>query len=99
MTIPPQHRARTIDAPLDVILHGTLAGVLGGMFAAFFIISKGASKVVYYVGGFLLFFVPGLHMTLGGMAWMLSTSYSCFTPDVYFLATATALLAGVVAFF
>ena len=51
------------------------------------------------MGGLLLFFVPGLHLTRGGMAWMLSTSYSSFTPDVYFLATAAALLAGVTAFF
>ena len=64
-----------------------------------FIISQGVSKVVYYVGGLLLFFVPGLHLTRGGMAWMLSTSYSSFTLDAYFIATAAALLAGVVAFF
>jgi putative membrane protein len=123
VAIPPQYCARTIDAPLDAILNGTFAGVMGGTFAAFFpvitagigsllaghataqrddrvfIISQGASKVVYYVGGLLLFFVPGLHLTRGGMAWMLSTSYSSFTPDVYFLAAASVLLAGVTAFF
>ena len=121
--LPPQQCARTVDAPLGVILRGTLAGVLGGMFAAFFpivtggiggllagqataqrddrafIISQGASKVVYYVGGLLLFFVPGLHLTRGGMAWMLSTSYSNYAPEIYFLATAAALAAGVTAFF
>ncbi len=121
--LPPQHMARTVDAPLSAIFHGTAAGVLGGMFAAFFpvitggiggflaghataqrderafVISQGASKVVYYVGGFLLFFVPGLHLTRGGMAWMVSTRYSTYTPERYYWATAAVLLAGVLAFF
>jgi putative membrane protein len=121
--LPPQHLARTVDAPLGSIFQGTAAGVLGGLFAAFFpvvtggiggflaghataqrderafIISQGASKIVYYVGGFLLFFVPGLHLTRGGMAWMISTQYSAYTPQRYYWATAAVLLAGVVAFF
>ena len=121
--VPPQHIARTVDAPLGAIFQGTAAGVLGGLFAAFFpvvtggiggflaghataqrderafIISQGASKIVYYVGGFLLFFVPGLHLTRGGMAWMISTQYSAYTPQRYYWATAAVLLAGVVAFF
>lgn len=121
--LPPQHIARTLDvAPLP-LFHGVAAGVLGGLFAAFFpvvtggiggflaghataqrderafIISQGTSKIVYYVGGFLLFFVPGLHLTRGGMAWMISTRYSTYTPDRYYWATAAVLLAGVVAFF
>ena len=121
--LPPQHIARSVDAPLGVIFRGTAAGVLGGLFAAFFpvvtggiggflaghataqrderafIISQGASKIVYYVGGFLLFFVPGLHLTRGGMAWMISTRYSTYTPERYYWATAAVLLAGVLAFF
>ncbi len=121
--LPPQHIARTVDAPFGAIFQGTAAGVLGGMFAAFFpvitggiggflaghataqrderafVISQGASKVVYYVGGFLLFFVPGLHLTRGGMAWMVSTQYSTYTPERYFWATAAVLAAGVLAFF
>jgi putative membrane protein len=123
VSLPPQQCARTVDAPLGIILRGTLSGMMGGMFAAFFpvvtggiggllagqataqrddrafIISQGASKVVYYVGGLLLFFVPGLHLTRGGMAWMLSTSYSNYAPEIYFLATAAALAGGVTAFF
>ncbi len=120
--LPPQHIARSVDAPAGAIFQGTAAGVLGGLFAAFFpvvtgglggflaghataqrderafIISQGASKVVYYVGGFLLFFVPGLHLTRGGMAWMISTRYSAYTPATYYWATAAVLLAGIVAF-
>ncbi len=121
--LPPQHIARSVDAPPGAIFQGTAAGVLGGLFAAFFpvvtggiggflaghataqrderafIISQGASKIVYYVGGFLLFFVPGLHLTRGGMAWMISTRYSTYTPERYYWATAAVLLAGVLAFF
>lgn len=121
--LPPQHIARTVDAPPLALFQGISAGILGGMFAAFFpvitggiggllaghataqrddrafIISQGTSKVVYYVGGLLLFFVPGLHLTRGGMAWMLSTRYSTVTPEHYFWATAAVLLAGTLSFF
>ncbi|MGC9398438.1 MAG: tripartite tricarboxylate transporter permease [Anaerolineae bacterium] len=121
--LPPQHIARSVDAPPGAIFQGTAAGVLGGLFAAFFpvvtggiggflaghataqrderafIISQGASKIVYYVGGFLFFFVPGLHLTRGGMAWMISTQYSAYTPETYYWATAAVLLAGVMTFF
>ncbi len=121
--IPPQHVAASVDADAPLILRGALAGVMGGMFAAFFpvvtggiggfiaghataqrddrlfLISQGASKIVYYVGGFLLFFVPGLHLTRGGMAWMLSGQYTPYTPQTFYRATATVMLCGVVAFF
>ncbi len=120
--LPPQHISRNVDTPWSAIFQGTAAGVLGGLFAAFFpvvtggiggflaghataqrderafVISQGASKIVYYVGGFLLYFVPGLHLTRGGMAWMISTRYSPYTPDRYYWATAAVLLAGVVTF-
>jgi putative membrane protein len=128
LELPEQHVATTIDATLGVMLRGTLAGALGGLFAAFFpvvtggiggfiagqataqrddrlfIISQGASKIVYYVGGFLLFFVPRLHLTRGGMAWMLSSLWSagdCVdldTPQTYYLAVAAVVLSGVLSF-
>lgn len=71
--LPPQFIPHSVDATPWLILRGTFAGVLGGLFAAFFplvtggiggfiaghataqrderlfIISQGASKVVYYV--------------------------------------------------
>jgi putative membrane protein len=121
--LPQQHIAGTVDATLGLALRGTFAGVLGGLFAAFFpvvtggiggfiaghataqrddrlfIISQGASKVVYYAGGLLLFFVPGLHLTRGGMAWMLSSLWSSHTPQTYYLAVAALVLTGVVSFF
>lgn len=121
--LPEQHVARTIDTGLWLLVRGTFAGALGGLFAAFFpvvtggiggfiaghataqrddrlfIISQGASKVVYYVGGFLLFFVPGLHLTRGGMAWMLSSLWSSYTPQTYYLAVSAVVLTGVISFF
>jgi putative membrane protein len=120
--LPEQHVARTVDATPALLLQGTFAGVLGGLFAAFFpvvtggigaliaghataqrddrlfLISQGASKVVYYVGGLLLFFVPGLHLTRGGMAWMLSSFWSAHTPRAFYLATAAAVLSGTISF-
>jgi len=121
--VPEQHIARTVDSTPWLLLRGTLAGALGGLFAAFFpvvtggiggliaghataqrddrlfIISQGASKVLYYVGSLLFFFVPGLHLTRGGMAWMLSSLWSCHTPQTYYLAVAAVVLTGILSFF
>jgi putative membrane protein len=85
------------------VVTGGIGGFLAGHATAqrddrLFIISQGASKIVYYVGGFMLFFVPGLGMTRGGMAWMLSTIYTAGTPRVYYTAMAAVALAGVAAF-
>ncbi|MBF0410618.1 MAG: tripartite tricarboxylate transporter permease [Candidatus Riflebacteria bacterium] len=37
-----------------------------------FVMSYGTCKTVYYVGSFLLFFVPGLSLTRGGLAWIIT---------------------------
>jgi putative membrane protein len=86
------------------VVTGGIGGFLAGHATAqrddrLFIISQGASKVVYYAGGILLFFVPGLHLTRGGMAWMLSTVYSGHAPATYLSAAAAIVLAGGVSFF
>ena len=86
------------------VVTGGLGGFIAGHATAqrddrLFIISQGASKVVYYVGGFLFFFVPGLHLTRGGMAWMLSSLWSSYTPQSYYTATAAVVLTGVLSFF
>jgi putative membrane protein len=86
------------------VVTGGIGGFLAGHATAqrddrLFIISQGASKVVYYVGGFLFFFVPGLHLTRGGMAWMLSSMWSSYTPQIYYLAVAAVVLSGVLSFF
>ena len=85
------------------VVTGGVGGLLAGHATAqrdqrVFLIAQGAAKTVYYVGGLLLFFVPGLHLVRGGMAWMISTQYTAYTLDHYLLATAAALLAGVSAF-
>lgn len=85
------------------VVTGGIGGFLAGHATAqrddrTFLIAQGAAKTTYYVGGFLLFFVPGLHLTRGGMAWMISTQYTPYTPAQYFTATAGALAAGVLAF-
>ena len=128
--LPEQHVATSIDASTGLVVRGTLAGALGGLFAAFFpvvtggigglmaghataqrddrlfILSQGASKIVYYVGGFLLFFVPRLHLTRGGMAWMLSSLSGAGdfvllgTPrTTYYTVVAAVVLSGVLSFF
>ncbi len=86
------------------VVTGGIGGLLAGHATAqrddrLFILSQGASKVVYYVGGFLLFFVPGLYLTRGGMAWMLSTLWRSYTPQTYYLAVAAVLLSGVLSYF
>jgi putative membrane protein len=120
--LPKQHLSSTVDSTPEMLVRGTLAGALGGLFAAFFpvvtggiggiiaghataqrddrlfLISQGASKAVYYVGSLLFFFVPGLHMTRGGMAWMLSSLWSAYTPQTYYLAVAAVVLTGTLSF-
>ncbi len=85
------------------VVTGGIGGFLAGHATAqrddrTFLVAQGAAKIVYYVGGYLLFFVPGLHLTRGGMAWMASTQYTPYTPEQYYRATAAALLGGAVAF-
>jgi putative membrane protein len=82
---------------------GGIGGLLAGHATAqrddrLFLISQGASKLVYYVGAFLLFFVPGLHLTRGGMASMLSILYTPYSPTLYWVAVGAILLSGALAF-
>ena len=86
------------------VVTGGIGGFIAGHATAqrddrLFIISQGASKIIYYVGGFLFFFVPGLHLTRGGMAWMLSSLWSAYTPQTYYLAVAAVVLTGIISFF
>lgn len=85
------------------VVTGGIGGFLAGHATAqrddrLFIVSQGASKLVYYVGALLLFFVPGLHLTRGGMAWMLSVIYTPHTPTTYWVVVAAMLLSGALAF-
>jgi putative membrane protein len=64
-----------------------------------FIVSQGVSKLVYYAGGFLLFFLPGLQLARGGLASMVSTIYTPGTPQMYYTAVAALAVSGAVSFF
>jgi putative membrane protein len=120
--VPPQHISTSLDVGPSLLLRGTFAGALGGLFAAFFpvvtggigsflaghataqrdertfILSQGASKLIYYAGGFLLFFLPGLQLARGGLAAMVSTIYSPGTPQMYYVAVAALAVSGAVSF-
>lgn len=85
------------------VVTGGVGGFLAGHATAqrddrSFIVSQGASKFVYYVGGFLLFFLPGLHLTRGGLAAMAHTLFTPATPRLYFTAVAAMAICGAVAF-
>jgi putative membrane protein len=60
-------------------------------------LSQGASKTVYYIGALLLFFVPGLHLTRGGGAWILKGLYTPCEGD-YLLALGSIALSGAASF-
>ncbi len=120
--VPPQHINPSLDVSPSLLLRGTFAGLLGGLFAAFFpvvtggigsflaghataqrdertfIVSQGVSKLVYYAGGFLLFFLPGLQLVRGGLASMVSTLYTPGTPQMYYTAVAALAVSGAVSF-
>ena len=85
------------------IVTGGVGGLLAGHATALrndraFLVSQGASKLVYYVGGLLLLFVPGLNLTRGGAAWMIKGLFIPRTTYDYLLALASIALAGAVAF-
>ncbi len=120
--VPPQHISTSLDVSPSLLMRGTFAGSLGGLFAAFFpvvtggigsflaghataqrdertfIISQGVSKLVYYAGGFLLFFLPGLQLARGGLASMVSTIYTPGTPQMYYTAVAALAVSGAFSF-
>ncbi|MBA7677372.1 hypothetical protein ES703_85629 [subsurface metagenome] len=65
-----------------------------------FVLSQGTSKVLYYVGAFLLFFIPPLnHLTRGGLAWMLKPYYAAYNIGDYWLAMAVMAISGGLSFF
>ncbi|MCL5995690.1 MAG: tripartite tricarboxylate transporter permease, partial [Chloroflexi bacterium] len=85
------------------IISGSVGGLLAGHATAqrderAFLVSQGASKVAYYAGGLLLLFVPGLTLTRGGMAWLLTTVYVPSGWRLYWLAVAAVALCGALAF-
>jgi putative membrane protein len=82
---------------------GGIGGFLAGHATAqrddrLFLVSQGASKLIYYVGAFLFFFVPGVHLSRGGMAWLCGLIYSPHTPATYWTVVAAMAISGGLAF-
>ena len=80
---------------------GGVGGYLAGHATALrsdrtFLISQGASKLTYYVGGFLLLSVPGLHVTRGGGAWLLRGFYVPYREHEYYMVLASIAGAGAI---
>ncbi len=120
--VPKQIVNNTLNINGDLLLRGSIAGGIGGGFAAFFpvvtggiggllaghataqrdervfMISQGVSKVVYYAGALLFFFVPGLYLTRGGGAWIIKGLYTPRTIGDYFLALGSIALSGAISF-
>ncbi len=85
------------------IVTGGIGGYLAGHATAqrddrIFIISQGASKVVYYVGAVWLFFATNVHLSKGGLAGMLSTVYTPSGPSIYYTTISAIAICGALAF-
>jgi putative membrane protein len=85
------------------VITGGIGGLLAGHATAqrderVFILSQGVSKVVYYVGSFMLFFVPCLGITRGGAAWMMKGVHDAGTWHDYFMVLGSIAIAGALSF-
>jgi putative membrane protein len=85
------------------VVTGGIGGLLAGHATAqrderIFMMSQGVSKVVYYTGALMLFFVPGLFLTRGGGAWIIKGLYTPHTWGDYYLALGSIALSGSVSF-
>ncbi len=81
------------------VVTGGIGGLLAGHATAIrndrtFLVSQGTSKLIYYVGGLLLFVVPGLGLTRGGGAWIISGIVAPYGNYAYLLALASVAIAG-----
>lgn len=63
-----------------------------------FMISGGAGRYAYYIGAFFLFWLPLLHLTRGGMAWITSAIYQPTVESEFWLLLAGIAMATVFAF-
>jgi len=121
--IPEQNMPKSVDVRPSEIAHGSVAGAVGGLFAAFipavtagvggymashgfaqkgdksFLVSMGASRVVYYVGAIALFFLPTLHLRRGALAMGINLFFTPETVQQFYLVDAGIALAGIISFF
>ncbi|NCC52324.1 MAG: hypothetical protein EOM20_14055 [Spartobacteria bacterium] len=85
------------------VITGGIGGLLAGHATAqrderVFIMSQGVSKVMYYTGAFLFFFVPGLGLTRGGGAWIIKGLYTPRSFYEYYMMLGAVAIAGAVSF-
>ena len=85
------------------VVTGGVGGLLAGHATAqrderVFMMSQGVSKMVYYTGALLLFFAPGLHLTRGGGAWIISGLYDPGGWGDYFLVLGCIAISGALSF-
>lgn len=85
------------------VVSGGVGGFLAGHATALrddraFLVSQGASKLVYYVGGLLLLFVPSLSLTRGGGARVVKALYVPYSYYDYYMVLAAIAVAGAVSF-
>ncbi len=85
------------------IVTGGVGGMLAGHATAqrderIFIMGQGVSKFIYYVGAFLLMFVPGLNLTRGGGAWMIKTLYTPSGRADYYMVLGSIAVASAISY-
>ncbi|MCF7847326.1 MAG: tripartite tricarboxylate transporter permease [Kiritimatiellales bacterium] len=86
------------------VITGGVGGLLAGHATAqrderVFMMSQGVSKMVYYTGALMFFFVPGLNLTRGGGAWMIKGLYVPQTWSDYYLVLGCIAIAGAISWF
>lgn len=85
------------------VITGGVGGLLAGHATAqrderVFLLSQGVSKMVYYAGAFVLFFVPGVNLRRGGGAWMMNQMLRPRSDYEYLLALGAVALSAAAAF-
>lgn len=85
------------------IVTGGVGGMLAGHATAqrderVFIMSQGVSKLIYYSGAYMLFFVPALGLRRGGGAWLVQGVYTPRTQHDFLMVLATIAISGAIAF-
>ena len=98
--------AGTIGGGLAAFIPAVTGGI-GGLIAGhataqrddrIFVMSQGVSKVIYYVGSFLFFFVPTYILSRGGMAIILKPIFTPQTYQDYFSILAVIMISGALSF-
>lgn len=85
------------------VVTGGMGALVGGHMASTrgddaFMISQGASRVVYYVGALSLLFVPTSRITRGAVAWIVQGIYTPKTWIEYYYALFAILLVASISF-